>query len=122
MPQAYDFTTPGLLLANLLIYGVLAFQLLRRRRKRLAKALTISDAFVALGPALKAAVRDLPAGYTWREGIDMARSTGVEVDWSRVGAALQAYEGFRYGGRAGEGYDYSEVLVLANALREAAGS
>ncbi|MDA4120342.1 MAG: hypothetical protein OK404_02510 [Thaumarchaeota archaeon] len=116
--SAYDLPAAFALLGlNALIYGGLAYQLLYRRR-RPVKAQTVTDAFAALGAALKASIPGLPSGFTWREGVQRAKSAGVHADWQRVWAALGAYEGFRYGEVRNEELDYAEILHLAEALQE----
>jgi hypothetical protein len=114
LPVAY-----ALLGINVLIYGSLAYQFLSHRR-RPVRAQTMTEAFAALGVALRASIPELPSGFTWREGVQRARSMGVHADWQRVWAALGAYEGFRYGGGRIGNQDYVEILHLAEALQEVA--
>lgn len=102
---------------NVILYSGLALQLARMRDTGQQRAQTISDAFAILGRELKRSVPTIPPGYTWREGIEQARKMKLNVDWSKVIKATDAYESYRYGCAEEVNSDYAEVLTLARELR-----
>ncbi len=119
MPLLDSSAFYALIVLNALVYAGLAYQLLSRR-KRQVRAVTITDAFRDLGAALLASVPGMPKGFTLREGVEKAKSLGIDADWTRVGDALKAYESLRYGGEQSQPADFSEVVSLAESLEEAA--
>lgn len=113
-----DAVTEAYLLtaADAVLFLLAGLQLLGQRRRRL-RPRTLPEAFLGLGESLKFAFPDLPVGFTWREGLARARNSAAGVKWQSVERALDAYEGYRYGRKAAESQDYSEVAKLANVLR-----
>ena len=112
-----DFAWYALLPVNALVYAGLAFQLLSKPKRR-ARALNMADAFKELGAALETSVPGLPKGFTWREGVERAKTSGFDADWTKLGDALSAYESIRYGGGRNQSGDFSEVIALAESLEE----
>jgi hypothetical protein len=112
-----DAYVVALALADLGLYGWASYALLRPRYRGREGAKDISEAFAALGAALKEAIPDIPPGFTWNEAVLRSKALDLRVDWDRVGRAVRAYEARRYGGEETPGTDYSEVLVLARELR-----
>src|SRR5690348_7229795 len=86
-----SWTSSALILFNVLVYSALAYQLFSRPRRRF-RAPTISDAFRELAAVLLASIPGLPNGFTLREGVERAKSSGIDADWSRVEDALSDYE------------------------------
>jgi hypothetical protein len=80
-----------------------------------------SQAFLTLAKSIENAFRDVPAGYTMREGIERARELGVKVDWTKVGLALERYESWRYGMAQKPSGGNSEVIRLAKAITRTRG-
>jgi hypothetical protein len=107
--------------ANLVVFALLSYQLLGGKRRGGAKASSLAEAFGGLTQALASSVPGLPAGFTIREGLAGARRLAVRVDWPKVEGALEAYEGFRFGGHEAAGVDYSEVVILAVQLKRGKG-
>ncbi len=105
-----------LLFVNVAAYLALAAQLFRSRRRKLPGAATLQESFVVLADALKAAVPNLPPGFTWSEGLENARRLGLQVDWGSVRRALERYEDYRYGGKTIGDTDYTEVVKLSIEL------
>jgi hypothetical protein len=103
----------GLLILNIVLYIPLILVALRRRRHRVA-ASNLADAFNGLELALKEAVPDLPAGFTWEEAIARLRSSGVWTE--EMEDALKGYEEYRYGGLPLPDLDFREVVRVANML------
>jgi len=103
----------ALLALNIALYIPLVLAALRRRRHRVA-ASNLADAFSGLELALKEAVPDLPAGFTWEEAVARLRSSGVRTEGME--GALRGYEEYRYGGLPLPDLDFREVVKVANAL------
>jgi len=103
----------ALLALNIALYIPLVLAALRRRRHRVA-ASNLADAFSGLELALKEAVPDLPAGFTWEEAVARLRSSGVRTEGME--GALRGYEEYRYGGVPLPDLDFREVVKVANAL------
>ena len=98
---------------NIALYIPLVLSALRRRRHKV-NASNLADAFSGLELALKEAVPDLPAGFTWEEAIARIKSTGVKTDG--MDNALKGYEEYRYGGSPLPDMDFREVVRVANML------
>jgi len=79
----------ALLALNVVLYVPLVLSALRRRKHKI-NASNLADAFSGLELALKEAVPDLPAGFTWEEAIARLRSSGVRTDG--MDYALKGYE------------------------------
>jgi hypothetical protein len=105
--------TVVLVALDLVLYVLLASILLTRRRRRV-NAKNLGEAFKGLEVALKQAVPDLPAGFTWGVALERLRAAGVQTDGMEN--ALKGYEEYRYGGRALPEVDYDEVVMVANML------
>ncbi len=103
----------ALLALNIALYAPLVLMALRRRRHKVSAA-NLADAFNGLEMALKEAVPDLPAGFTWEEAIARLQSSGVKTEG--MGAALRSYEEYRYGGSPLPDLDFREVVKVANML------
>jgi len=103
----------ALLVLNVVLYAPLIFTVFRRRRRKV-KASNLADAFNGLELALKEAVPDLPAGFTWEEAIGRLRASGVQT--KGMEAALRSYEEYRYGGLPLPDLDFREVVKVANML------
>ncbi len=103
----------GLLAANIAIYSLIIFSVLRRKR-RSVQASNLADAFRILEKTLKSKFPDMPPGLTWEEVLDR-----VEVENSTrsgLDVALESYEAYRFGGLPIGESDFSEVLRVANAV------
>ena len=103
----------ALLALNVVLYAPLVFTVFRRRRRKV-NASNLADAFNGLELALKEAVPDLPAGFTWEEAIGRLRSSGVQT--KGMEEALKSYEEYRYGGLPLPDLDFREVVKVANML------
>ncbi len=103
----------ALLALNVVLYAPLIFTVFRRRRRKV-NASNLADAFNGLELALKAAVPDLPAGFTWEEAVARLRSSGVQT--KGMEDALKSYEEYRYGGLPLPDLDFREVVKVANML------
>jgi hypothetical protein len=103
----------ALLVLNVVLYAPLIFTVFRRRRRKV-NASNLADAFNGLELALKEAVPDLPAGFTWEEAIGRLRASGVQT--KGMEAALRSYEEYRYGGLPLPDLDFREVVKVANML------
>jgi hypothetical protein len=103
----------ALLALNVALYASLAFLALRLRRRKFAPS-SLTEAFSDLEQALKAAVPDLPSGFTWEEAVARLRSSGVPTE--SMEGALQGYEAYRYGGAPLPDLDYHGVADVANTL------
>ena len=103
----------ALLALNVVLYVPLVLSALRRRKHKI-NASNLADAFSGLELALKEAVPDLPAGFTWEEAIARLRSSGVRTDG--MDYALKGYEEYRYGGTPLPDLDFREVVKVANML------
>jgi hypothetical protein len=103
----------ALLALNVALYVPLVFSALRRRRRKVT-ASNLADAFNGLELALKEAVPDLPAGFTWEEAVARLRRAGVPTQGME--GALKGYEEYRYGGVPLPDLDFREVVKVANQL------
>jgi hypothetical protein len=103
----------GLLALNVALFVPLVLAVFRRRRHRV-KASNLADAFGGLELALKQAVPDLPAGFTWEEAVARLKSSGVKTEGMEQ--ALKGYEEFRYGGSPLPNLDFREVVKVANRI------
>jgi hypothetical protein len=103
----------ALLVVNVVFYAPLVFAVVRRRAHKVS-ASNLADAFNGLELALKEAVPDLPAGFTWEEAIARLRSSGVQT--KGMEEALRSYEEYRYGGLPLPEFDFREVVKVANML------
>jgi hypothetical protein len=103
----------ALLAVNVLLYAPLTLAVFRSRRRKVS-ASNLADAFNGLELALKEAVPDLPAGFTWEEAIARLRSSGVQT--RGMEGALRSYEEYRYGGLPLPDLDFREVVKVANML------
>jgi hypothetical protein len=103
----------ALLALNIVLYIPLVYAALRRRRHKV-KASNLADAFSGLELALKEAVPDLPAGFTWKEAVARLKSSGVQTNGME--GALKSYEEYRYGGFPLPDLDFREVVKVANML------
>jgi len=81
---------------------------------RRVKADNLAQAFEGLEMALKQALPDLPAGFTWGDAV--ARLTSAGVQTNGMEAALEGYEDYRYGGTPLPNLDFHEVVMVANML------
>jgi len=103
----------ALLALNVALYAPLVFTVFRRRKHKV-KASNLADAFNGLELALKEAVPDLPAGFTWEEAIGRLRASGVQT--KGMEEALKSYEEYRYGDLPLPDLDFREVVKVANML------
>jgi hypothetical protein len=103
----------ALLALNVLLYVPLVLSPLGRRMRRVS-ATNLAEAFKGLEVALKQAVPDLPAGFTWGEAVARLRSAGVQT--GGMENALKGYEDYRYGGTPLPDLDFHEVVKVANML------
>jgi len=109
----------ALLVLNVLLYIPLVMSAVRRRRQKV-NASNLADAFSGLELALKEAVPDLPAGFTWEEAVARLRTSGVQT--AGMEDALRRYEEYRYGGLPLPDLDFREVVRLANMLGGVSGN
>jgi hypothetical protein len=103
----------ALLALNIVLYVPLVLAALRRRKHKV-NASNLADAFSGLELALKEAVPDLPAGFTWEEAVARLKSSGVKTEGMDL--ALKSYEEYRYGGTPLPDLDFREVVRVANML------
>ncbi len=103
----------ALLVVNIALYIPLILAVVRRRRRKV-NASNLADAFTGLEQALKEAVPDLPAGFTWEEAVARLKSSGVKT--KGMEDALKSYEEYRYGGEPMPDVDPREVVKVANML------
>jgi hypothetical protein len=103
----------ALLALNIVLFFPLVLAALRRRNRKVT-ASNLPDAFKGLELALKGAVPDLPAGFTWEEAIARLRSSGVPTEGME--GALKSYEEYRYGGLPLPDLDFREVVKVANMI------
>jgi hypothetical protein len=103
----------GLLIINLALYFPLVWAVFKRRKHRVS-ASNLADAFNGLELALKDAVPDLPAGFTWEEAVARLRASGVQT--KGIDQALNSYQAYRYGGLPLPDQDFLEVVRVANML------
>jgi hypothetical protein len=107
----------GLVGLNIALYAPLVFAAVQRRRRRVA-ATNLVEAFNGLELALKNAVPDLPAGFTWEEAVDRLKASGV---WTvEMEDALKGYEAYRYGGAPLPDIDFRAVVEVANLIGKGA--
>lgn len=106
----------SLIFLNVAAYGSLVAALAVWRRRRVPKPADARAAFRLLETALKRAFPDLPDGFTWREGMDMAKKKGLDVSWEEIDETLRSYEAYRYGGSPSLEPMLPEVLKLVKAL------
>jgi hypothetical protein len=112
----FDTTTEVALAAtDVVVYAVLGYQVLRRR-KDVSKVESAAQAFSVLEKELRRTVPTLPSGFTWKEAVGEAQKLGIAVDWPEVGKEVEAYEAYRYGGER-EPVEFTGVLTLARELR-----
>ena len=105
-----------LIVANGVTYSFLAAGLVVRHRTKLPVTSDSSSLFMLLESTLKQRFPDIPAGFTWSEGLARAQELDIGVDWATVDAARERYEAFRYGG-APEDPPEPEVAKLVRSLR-----
>jgi hypothetical protein len=103
----------ALLALNVVLYATLAIAILKRRMSRVS-AKNLAEAFRGLEIALRQAVPELPAGFTWGEAVARLRSAGVQTNGMEN--ALKGYEEYRYGGTPLPDLDFHEVVKVANML------
>ena len=103
----------GLLVVDGVLYSLLLFSVLRRRRNQVIIS-NLVDAFRALETAIKEN-SDLPSGFTWREALRRLR-VRQGLDLGEMETALNSYEAYRYGGLPLSESDYKEVLKAANLM------
>ena len=101
---------------NAAIYSSLVAALVFRHRAPVGANLDSVALFRLLESSLRRKFPDLPAGFTWREGISKAQSLQLSLDWGAIDAAVERYEAFRYGGAAREPAP-AEMLKLVRSLR-----
>jgi hypothetical protein len=116
-----DTLVLALAAVNFVLFGLAGYQLVARRPPPTGEEeVELSQAFKELDKAVRSKFPRTPPGLTWRETIAMTESLKVDVDWSKVGRALDSYEGLRYGGRKDDHQDASEVVALARRLKRGA--
>ena len=106
----------SIIILNVAAYGSLAAGLVQIQRQRISKQIEILEAFPLLEANLRKAFPKLPAGFTWREGISLAKGLGLELRWDEIDNALSSYEAHKYGGRAMPDSSPREVMKLAGML------
>lgn len=99
------------------LYAVLVIQLLRSRARSRAGPGSMADAFSLLGTEVGRAIPAISPGFTWHEAVAESKKLDLDVDWLKVERALDAYEGFRYGGGDDPGSGYEEIGRFALELR-----
>lgn len=109
--------TELLLAFNVVVYATLGFGLVRLRRKGRETPGSVEAAFRQIEAALERRFPDLPEGYTMREGLSRARTLDLDVRWDSIEAALDEYEGHRYGDLPISHPPGPELRKLANDLR-----
>jgi len=108
----------ALVSADVVLYALLALQLLRPWRGRGQGASPgAAEAFALLGAEIRRSVPSIPPGFTWEEAVVEARKLKVDVDWPSVDKAVRSYEGYRYGEKGEPVSGYEEILRLARELR-----
>lgn len=103
----------ALLALDVLLFVPIVLEL-RNRRARRVNARNLAEAFKGLEAALKRAVPDLPAGFTWGDALARLRSAGLQT--SGMETALKGYESYRYGTTPLPNVDYRDVVMVANML------
>ncbi len=106
-----------LVVLNVAAYGSLAAGLMQTRRQRSSRGVDVSGAFPLLALTLRKAVPELPAGFTWRQGISAAKGLELNLRWDEIDKAVGEYEAYRYGGRPAPEASQPEVMRLVEALR-----
>jgi hypothetical protein len=106
----------SLLLLNAAAYGSLAVALAVWRARRGAMPADTRAAFGLLESALRHAFPDLPEGFTWREGLGMAKTKGLDIRWDEIDESLRRYEAYRYGQGPPLEPPRPEMLKLVKAL------
>jgi hypothetical protein len=106
-----------LVVLNVAAYGSLATGVLQARRQRNSGETDAAGAFPLLAVSLRKAFPELPTGFTWREGISVAKGLGLNLRWDEIDRALEEYEAFRYGGRPAPQQLQPEVMRLVEMLR-----
>ncbi|MDA4128606.1 MAG: hypothetical protein OK422_04030 [Thaumarchaeota archaeon] len=101
---------------DIAIYVSLAFGIVRAVRMIQPQVRDTVTAFGFLEKALRKKFPDLPAGFTWREGVERARLLNLKVSWEEIQGALAQYERFRYGGGSKPEPAPAEVVKLARIL------
>ena len=106
---------------NVVVYGLLAFSIVRRRYLYKPEISNTVEAFQLLEVALRERFPELPEGFTWRDAMSRLRPMNLDVDWGRLEIALNDYESYRYGGSGQSSTsDPREVLRLADRLGKGA--
>lgn len=114
--MAADTTELALIAVNGLLYSALLVGVVLKRR---IPTPVIDDTPTAFG-LLEKALRQTPGlrpGFTWEEAIARTRSSGFDVDWTRVMRSLDGYEAYRYGGGERPKGDNREVIRLTILLK-----
>lgn len=111
----FELILYGLVAGNAAVYALLVFGYVRPKLVRLPKA-QVSVAFAILEDALTRSFPDMPAGFTWAEGIARAKTLKLRIEWGAVDGMLKKYEAYRYGVTADQSGDPREVLKLAYSL------
>jgi hypothetical protein len=106
-----------LVVLNVAAYGSLAAGLMQTRRQRSSGEAEISGAFPLLARSLRKALPELPAGFTWRQGISAAKGLELKLRWDEIDKAVAEYEAYRYGGRPAPEPSQPEVMRLVEALK-----
>ena len=106
-----------IVLLNLAAYSSLGVGLLQLSRQRGAHGKDPNELFPLLAVTLRRAFPDLPASFTWREGMSRARAAGLQLRWDEIDATMTAYESYRYGGGPAPGPFQPETTRLLDALR-----
>lgn len=103
----------GVIILNLVAYGSLAAGLVQRQSPKQIEELGV---FPLLESTFRRAFPDLPSGFTWREGIALAKGLGFELHWNEVDEAIASYEAYRYGGSPMSDPSPPELIRLAEML------
>jgi hypothetical protein len=106
-----------LVVLNVVAYGSLATGVMQARRQRNSGEADAAGAFPLLAVSLREAFPELTLGFTWREGISLAKGLGLNLRWDEIDRALEEWEAYRYGGRPAPEGPQPEVVRLAEALR-----
>ncbi len=112
----FELMMYGLVATNAVIYAILVLGYVKRRIVRIPKTAQVSAAFEMLEEALTRSFPDLPAGFTWEEGIARAKNLKLPIEWTEVDGTLRKYEAYRYGTASSLTGDAREVLKLAYSL------
>lgn len=114
--MAVEATQLALIGIDGLLYSSLLFGVVLWRR---IATPVIDDTPTAFG-LLEKALRQTPGlspGFTWEEAIASTRSSGFDVDWTKVMRSLDGYEAYRYGGGERPSSDNREVIRLTILLK-----